>query len=101
LSPNLLTKQRFREKAFEWFKWSKMGRTDLDTASSKPKSADNCTNCFGHIIPGRAPQEGDYDHEQALVLIALGLALMVGAATTVEVMTLFPDSAAACVNGNC
>jgi hypothetical protein len=36
-----------------------------------------------------------------LALIVLGLALMVGAGTTVEVMTLFPDSAAACVNANC
>jgi hypothetical protein len=34
-------------------------------------------------------------------LIVLGLALVIGAATTVEVMTLFPDSAAACVNANC
>ena len=33
--------------------------------------------------------------------LVLTLALMVGAATTIEVMTLFPDSAAACVNGNC
>jgi hypothetical protein len=36
-----------------------------------------------------------------LALIVLGLALMVGAATTIEVMTLFPDSPAACVNANC
>jgi hypothetical protein len=36
-----------------------------------------------------------------LALIALGLALRVGAVTTIEVMTLFPDSPAACVNGNC
>jgi hypothetical protein len=34
-------------------------------------------------------------------LVVLTLALVVGAATTVEVMALFPDSAAACVNGNC
>jgi hypothetical protein len=36
-----------------------------------------------------------------LALIVLGLALMVGAATTVEVMMLFPDSTAACDDANC
>jgi hypothetical protein len=34
-------------------------------------------------------------------LLVLGLALVVGAGVTIEVMTLFPDSAAACVNANC
>jgi hypothetical protein len=47
---------------------------------------------FGHIITTM---------NNLLALIVLGLALMVGAVTTIEVMTLFPDSPAACVNGNC
>ena len=38
---------------------------------------------------------------QLLALVVLGLALVVGPGTTIEVMTLFPDSSAACVNDNC
>ena len=34
-------------------------------------------------------------------LVVLGLTLVVGAGTTVEVMTLFPDSAAACNASDC
>jgi hypothetical protein len=36
-----------------------------------------------------------------LAPIVLGVGLMVGGVTTIEVMTLFPDSPAACVNPNC
>ncbi len=34
-------------------------------------------------------------------LAIFGLALVVGAGTTIEVMTLFPDSAAACTKSDC
>jgi len=62
---------------------------------------------FGHIILATSPgimkpcNKGITTMNKLLALIVLGLALMVGAGTTVEVMTLFPDSAAACVNANC
>jgi len=61
---------------------------------------------FGHITQVRALQDGpskkgDDDYEQVFSPDRPRFDLMVGAGTTVEVMTPSALSAAACVNANC
>ncbi len=48
-----------------------------------------------------ACKKGITTMNKLFAIVVLGLVLVVGAATTVEVMTLFSDSATACSTSDC